>query len=108
MDIGWKIASAASLAVAGIVADKTVDVIWKAATGHKPPRDGDESGQAGILEIAIFGVVSGLLVAIIQHFALGRANKWYGGKNRDMLAEKQAETEAKEAKKLAKKAKKAA
>lgn len=98
MDIGWKIASAASLAVAGIVADKSVDIIWKVATGRKPPRGSEEEGQAGILEIAIFGVVSGLLVALIQHFALGKANKWYGGKNRDMFAELAAEREAKNAK----------
>lgn len=87
MDIGWKIASAGSLAVAGFVADKIVDVGWKAATGRTAPRGPEEEAQANIVELVVFGVVSGVLVTLIQRLAVKQTNKWYGGRHKDAIAE---------------------
>ncbi|MDU0968899.1 MAG: DUF4235 domain-containing protein [Actinomycetaceae bacterium] len=87
MDIGWKIASAASLAAAGFVADKIVDVGWKAVTGRTAPRSPEEEAEANLAEVLIFGVVSGVLVTLIQRVAVKQTNKWYGGRHKDVVAE---------------------
>ena len=55
MDIGWKVASAASVAGAGFVADRLIDLIWKGFTGHKPPRGSEDEAVANMLEVALFG-----------------------------------------------------
>lgn len=84
MDMGWKIASAIAVVFAGFAADKIVDVGWKAATGHTPPR-GDDEASATVTELILFGAISGILVAIIRRQALRGANRWYGGKGVDKL-----------------------
>lgn len=86
MDIGWKLASAASLAVANIAAGQIVNVGWKAATGRKPPVEGEDAATATLLEVVLFGVISGVLIAVLQRFAVQKTNKWYGGRGKDMLA----------------------
>lgn len=85
MDIGWKIASAGSLAVAGFLADKIVDVGWKSVTGHTAPRNPEEEAEANLAEVVIFGVVSGVLVTLIQRFAVKQTNKWYGGRKKNAI-----------------------
>ncbi|MBD3689269.1 DUF4235 domain-containing protein [Nanchangia anserum] len=87
MDIGWKIASAGSLAVAGFIADKIVDLGWKAVTGHTAPRNAEEEAQANLAEVVIFGVVSGVLVTLIRRLTVKQTNKWYGGRTKDAVAE---------------------
>lgn len=87
MDIGWKIASAASLGLAGLVADKLVNVGWKAVTGHDAPKGPEEEAQANLAELIVFGVVSGVLVTLIQRVAIKQTNKWYGGRHKNAIAE---------------------
>ena len=88
MDIGWKIASAGSLAVAGFIADRVVDAGWKVATGHSAPRGAEEEAQANLAEVLVFAVVSGVLVTLIQRLAVKQTNKWYVGRHKDAIAEK--------------------
>lgn len=87
MDIGWKIASAGSLAVAGFVADRIVDLGWKAVTGHTAPRGPEEEAKANLAEVILFGVISGVLVTLVQRVAVKQTNKWYGGCSKDAIAE---------------------
>lgn len=87
MDIGWKIASGISLAVAGILADKMVDLGWKAVTGRVPPRNTEEEAQANILELALFAIISGLFVTLFRRVTTKKVNAWYGGNRKDVLAE---------------------
>ena len=89
MDIGWKVASAASVAGAGFVADRLIDLIWKGFTGHKPPRGSEDEAVANMLEVALFGALSGLTVGLIQRLAVRGTSKWYGGKNKNALANSQ-------------------
>ncbi|MDO4665390.1 MAG: DUF4235 domain-containing protein [Actinomycetaceae bacterium] len=84
MDIGWKVASTVAVIGAGILAERTVDLGWKVATGKTPPR-GDEEAVATILEVALFGAISGLLVTIFRRAALKGTNKWYGGRTKNVL-----------------------
>lgn len=85
MDIGWKLASAASLAVANIAANQIVNVGWKLVTGHKPPSDGDDAATANVAEVVLFGVISGVLVILLQRAAVQKTNKWYGGRIKNAL-----------------------
>ena len=85
MDIGWKAASAVSLAGAGLVANLVINSAWKLVTGHKPPQDGEEAAQASVLEVGIFAAISGVAVTLIQRAAMRRANSWYGGRDKDPL-----------------------
>lgn len=87
MDLGWKIASGLSVAVAGILADKIVDFGWKAVTGRVPPRDTKEEAEANLVELAVFAVISGLLVTFLRRAATKKVNTWYGGKTKDALGE---------------------
>lgn len=88
MDIGWKLASAGSLAVATLAANTVVKFGWKAATGHTPPSDGEEAATANLAEVVIFAAVSGILVTVFQRLAMRKANHWYGGKKRNALGNK--------------------
>ena len=85
MDIGWKVASAASLAGAGLVANLVINAGWKLVTGHKPPQDGEEAAQSSLLEVVLFAAISGVAVSLIQRAAMRRTNSWYGGRHKDVL-----------------------
>ncbi|WP_092562274.1 DUF4235 domain-containing protein [Bowdeniella nasicola] len=84
MDIGWKIVSAGSMAVAGMVASKVVNVGWKAVTGHNPPEDPEDPGVR-LAEVLTFALISGALMGLARQLALTGASRWYGG-NREVEA----------------------
>lgn len=78
MDIGWKLVSAGSAVVAGLIASKVLDIGWKAVTGHKPPGD-DDDPAVSLAEIIVFAAVSGAVVGLSRQLAQTGAAKWYGG-----------------------------
>ncbi|MHB1064119.1 MAG: DUF4235 domain-containing protein [Georgenia sp.] len=78
MDIGWKLVSAGSLLVAGLVTHKVLNIGWKAVTGHTPPQDPDDPA-VDLWEVVVFAAVSGALVGLSRQLALRSASKWYGG-----------------------------
>lgn len=80
MDIGWKIVSAGSMAIAGMVASKVVNVGWKAVTGHNPPEDPEDPGVR-MAEVLTFALISGALMGLSRQLALTGASRWYGGKH---------------------------
>ncbi|HLT83344.1 MAG TPA: DUF4235 domain-containing protein [Phototrophicaceae bacterium] len=79
MDIGWKIVSAGSAVVAGLLANKVLDVGWKLVTGHNPPGDDDNDPAVSLTEIVVFAAVSGAVVGLARQLAQTGAAKWYGG-----------------------------
>jgi len=79
MDIGWKIVSTGSAVVAGILANKLLDVGWKAVTGHAPPGDDGDDPGVSFTEIVVFAAVSGAVVGLSRQLAQRGAAKWYGG-----------------------------
>ncbi|QDB80492.1 DUF4235 domain-containing protein [Georgenia sp. 311] len=79
MDIGWKIVSTGSAVVAGILANKLLDLGWKAVTGHAPPGDDDGDPSVSFTEIVVFAAVSGAVVGLTRQLAQRGAAKWYGG-----------------------------
>ena len=79
MDIGWKIVSAGSAVVAGLAANKLLDIGWKAITGHEPPGDDPNDPTISFVEIVVFAAVSGAVVGITRQLAQAGAAKWYGG-----------------------------
>ncbi|MDO5726553.1 MAG: DUF4235 domain-containing protein [Bowdeniella nasicola] len=82
MDIGWKLVSAGSMAVASALASKVVTIGWKAVTGHQPPED-PQDPSVRLAEVLTFAVISGALMGLSKQLALAGASKWYGGKERD-------------------------
>lgn len=77
MNVSWKLASAAALALANLAAGQIVALAWKKVTGHEPPADGEEAAQASLMEVVLFGVLSGVVVAVFQRIAMKKANKWF-------------------------------
>lgn len=84
MDIGWKIVSAGSAIAAGFLANKILDVGWKAVTGHEPPSDDPDGPTVSLTEIFVFAAVSGAVIGISRQLAQAGAAKWYGGPVRDV------------------------
>lgn len=78
MDVGWKVVSAVSMGLAGMVAGKIVDVGWKAVTGHPAPTDPDDDNVT-LAEIVTFAVLSGAILGLARVLANEGAKKWYGG-----------------------------
>lgn len=76
MDIGWKIASAVALGIAGAASSKIAEAGWQLVTGHKPPRE-DEDGVA-LVQLIVFAALSAALGAVVQRFALRGAKRWWG------------------------------
>ena len=79
MDIGWKIVSAGSAVAAGLLANKLLDLGWKAVTGHKPPSEQGDDPTISLTEVMVFAAVSGAVVGLSRQLAQAGAAKWYGG-----------------------------
>ncbi len=77
-DMGWKIVSAVSMGLAGIVAGKIVSIGWKAVTGKAAPVDPDDPGVS-VAEIVVFAAVSGALLGLSRQLAALGAKRWYSG-----------------------------
>ena len=82
MDIGWKLVSAGSVAIATFAATKVVNVGWKMVTGHEPPEDPDDPGVR-LAEVIAFAAISGALMGLTRQLALVGASRWYGGDERE-------------------------
>ncbi|WP_043535783.1 DUF4235 domain-containing protein [Actinomyces polynesiensis] len=78
MDIGWKIASAGSMAAAAFVASKIAEGGWKAVTGKDVPHEDDDDVQ--LVPLLAFAAASAVLVALAQRFAMKGTKKWYGAR----------------------------
>lgn len=77
-DIGWKLVSAGSMAIAGLVAGKIVEIGWKAVTGKGAPIDPDDPGVS-VAEIIVFAAISGALLGLSRQAAALGAKRWYSG-----------------------------
>ncbi|PYF99081.1 Protein of unknown function [Georgenia satyanarayanai] len=79
MDIGWKIVSTGSAVLAGLLANKLLDIGWKAVTGHEPPGEGNDDPAVSLTEVVVFAAVSGAVIGLSRQLAQAGAAKWYGG-----------------------------
>lgn len=85
MDIGWKIVSTGAGILSGIVANKAVDLLWK-ATGRVKPNTEDPSEP--LRDAIVFAVVSASVSAILNEVVVRKAATWYGwGEVRDEMME---------------------
>ena len=50
------------------VANKALDQVWVASSGHKPPRADDE-GDAALTEILVAAAVTGAVIAVVRVLA---------------------------------------
>lgn len=80
MDMGWKVAQAGAVLIAGVVTDAIVKTAWKMATGHKPPADDDQSAR--LVETIALAVVSGVVLSLAKRVSVRTAASWYGGKEK--------------------------
>lgn len=77
-DMGWKVVSAVSMGLAGVVAGKIVDIGWKAFTGRGAPVDPDDPGVS-VAEIIVYAAISGALLGLARQVAALGAKRWYAG-----------------------------
>ncbi|WP_255307167.1 DUF4235 domain-containing protein [Actinobaculum suis] len=76
VDIGWKVVSAGVGLVAGAVANRVVDVAWKAALGKESPKSDDI--EVPIVEVVAFAVVSAGVATLVSQLCQRKAAQWYG------------------------------
>ena len=50
------------------VAQKTVSTVWRATTGHVPPKAEDQ-GDAGLSEVAVAAAITGAIAALTRVLA---------------------------------------
>lgn len=79
MDIPYKLATAGSLAIAGLIANQVVDKGWKLVTGHSSPQ-GEDEDEARVAELIAFAVISGVLVSLTRRYALKGTKKFLGAR----------------------------
>lgn len=75
MDIGWKLASTAALALSAMAAGKVVEMGWKAVTGNSAPTE--DNDDATIIGVIAFAAVSAAVVAVAQRYAIRGAAAVY-------------------------------
>lgn len=75
MDIGWKLASTAALALSAMAAGKVVEMGWKAVTGNSAPTE--DNDDATIIGVIAFAAVSAAVVAVAQRYAIRGAAAMY-------------------------------
>ena len=75
MDIGWKLASTAALALSALAAGKVAEIGWKLVTGNDAPTDDDDT--ATLVGVIAFAAVSAAAVAVAQRYAIRGAAAIY-------------------------------
>lgn len=75
MDIGWKVVSAGAGILSGIVANKAVDLLWR-ATGRAKPNAEDPTEP--LRDAIVFAVVSATVSAVVNEVVVRKAAAWYG------------------------------
>lgn len=67
-----KLISTAIALAAALAAQKLVSGAWKALSGHQPPK-ADDTGDAGLAEVAAAAVIIGAVVALVRVLAIRAA-----------------------------------
>lgn len=75
MDVKWKLASTAALALSAMAAGKVVEMGWRVVTGHSAPTD--DNDDATIIGVIAFAAVSAAVVAVAQRYAIRGAAAVY-------------------------------
>ena len=74
-----KIVQTLAVMAAGFAATKVLDLVWRKATGHRPPTVGNDDDST-LREIVVFAAVSGALAALARAGAGRAAARWSGQK----------------------------
>lgn len=74
-DLGWKLASAATLSLSAFAASKLTEVAWRAVTGREAPRE--DQDDVSLASLMLFAAASAAVVAVAQRYAVKGAKKWY-------------------------------
>lgn len=75
-DLGWKILSGLSAVVAGMVARKSLELIWTKTTGNKPPEN-PESPEVQLREAFLWAIATGVTIGVARLLATrGVAKAW--------------------------------
>ncbi len=76
MDIGWKVVSAGAGILSGIVANKLVDVVWRAILRRDHPNAEDVTEP--LRDAIVFSIVSASVGAVVNQLVMRRTAQWYG------------------------------
>ena len=80
MNIGWKLISLATGAVAGLVARQVVTVVWEKGLKQETPTGDDEHDlDLSALRVAAFTAVTAGVTTFVSEAMKRKANDWYGG-----------------------------
>ena len=76
MDIGWKRVSAGAGIISGVIANKAVDVLWRAVFHRSSPKEDDFTEP--LRDAIVFSAVSAIVTSVVSQVVLRRTAKWYG------------------------------
>lgn len=71
-----KLSQMIATALAGLVATKALDIVWKRVFGHKPTLDPDDGDGVPVREILLFAAISGVIGTLAQIYARRTATKF--------------------------------
>ncbi len=72
----WKVLSAISAIAAAQAADKTLTVLWRGATGEKPPTV-PEDPETSWVEAIAWAALSGAVIGVARMLATREAAQYY-------------------------------
>jgi hypothetical protein len=72
----WKVLAALSAIAAAQAADKTLTVLWRGATGEKPPTV-PEDPQTNWVEALAWAALSGAVIGVTRMLATRQAAQYY-------------------------------
>lgn len=80
MNIAWKVLSLGAGAIAGLVTNKVLDVVWEKGLGQPKPAGDESDYDLPILQVVAFTAVSAGVHALVSQQLERSANKAYHAK----------------------------
>lgn len=90
MNLGYKVVSLATGALAGLLARQIVSVIWEKGLGQETPSGNDiEDMDLPLLRVAAFTAVTAGVTSLVNEAMQRKTAEWYGLRDKlEMQAEK--------------------
>ncbi len=79
MNIGWKLVSLATGAIAGLIARQIVGLVWeKGLKQEKPTGDDDHDLELPAARVAAFAAVTAGVTSLVNEVLKRKTTEWYG------------------------------
>ncbi|USR79541.1 DUF4235 domain-containing protein [Arcanobacterium pinnipediorum] len=81
MNLGYRLLSLATGAVAGLVARQVVTLVWEKGLGKATPNGDETDLDLPLAQIATFSAVTAGVTALVNEAMQRKTAQWYGARN---------------------------